>query len=108
MNILIKNVLDSLGITNFFIMKDKKFEGEHVVYNYTSSPSYYADNRKKGDNYTILLNVHLIKNIEVTKKKIIKAMNENGIKGGRVEATLKESNGYLNTAITFKAFKREE
>ena len=103
MNKLIKQALDSIGVKSFFITKES-YEGECVVYNYISSPSYYADNIKKGDKYTILLNLYSKTGIESTKTNVIKAMNSYGIRGGVAQKTIKEENGMFNTPIQFNGF----
>ena len=103
MNKLIKQALDSINMKSFFITKDN-YEGECVVYNYISSPAYYADNTKKGDKYTILLNVYSKTKIEETKSKVIKVMNAYGIRGGVAQKTMKEENGLFNTPIQFNGF----
>lgn len=105
MNKLIKQALDSIGIKSFYITKES-YEGECVVYNYISKPSYYSDNTKQGTEYTVLLNVYSKSGIETTKTKVIKAMNDNGIKGGIAQKTMKEENGLFNTPIQFNGFMR--
>lgn len=99
----IKEVLNSIGIKSFFITKEA-FNGECVVYNYTSKSLYYADNIEKAREYTILLNVYSVNDIEKTKEKIRKAMFEHGFKGGVMQKTLKENTGLFNTPILFKGY----
>lgn len=106
MDKLIKAALNSINIENFYITK-ADFKGECVVYNYISAPAGYADNRKQGNKYTILLNVYSISRVEETKAKVIKAMNKFGIKGGAAGKTLLEENGIFNTSIQFYGYKAE-
>lgn len=104
---IIGQALDSIGIENFYISKGT-YEGECAVYTYIEWPSYYADNTRKGTEYTILVNVYAAaENIESTKEKVIKALNNAGLKGGRVQEPRKEKELY-NIPISFKAFRREE
>lgn len=103
MNKLIKQALDSIPIENFFITKED-YEGECVVYNYVSTPGFYADNAKKGDKYTILVNIYCKSDVEITKTKVIKAMNNFGIKGEISERAFRE-NGLFNIPIKFKGYK---
>lgn len=107
MNKLIKQALDSIGIKSFYITKES-YEGECVVYNYISKPSYYADNKLQGTEYTILLNVYSKSKIEETKSKVINVLNAHGIRGGVSQKTMKEENGMYNTPIQFNGFMREE
>lgn len=104
MNSKIKQALESVGIKCFYIDRGTYAE-DCVVYNYISKPSYYADNTLKGTEYTVLLNVYSKSGIEATKAKVIKAMNDNGIKGGIAQKTIKEDIFY-NTAIQFAGFMR--
>ncbi len=105
MNKLIKQALDSIGINSFYITKES-YEGECVVYNYISKPSYYADNKLKGTEYTILLNVYSKSKIEETKSKVINVLNAYGIRGGVAQKTMKEEDGLFNTPIQFNRFMR--
>lgn len=102
---IIGQALDSIGLENFYISKGI-YEGECAVYTYIEFPSYYADNTRKGTEYSILINLYVsAENLESTKDKVIKVLNEAGIKGGRVQAPRKENDLY-NIPIGFKAFKR--
>jgi len=106
MNKLIKQALDSIGIKSFYITKET-YEGECVVYNYISKPSYYADNKLQGTEYTILINVYSKSKIEETKSKVISVMNTYGIRGGVAQKTMKEENGLFNTPIELNGYMRE-
>lgn len=102
---IIGQALDSIGIENFYLSKGT-YEGECAVYTYIEFPSYYADNSKQGTEYSILVNVYAeAENIESIKYKVIKALNDAGIKGGRVKEARKEKELY-NIPISFNAFKR--
>ncbi len=102
---IIGQALDSIDLENFYISKGT-YEGECAVYTYLEFPSYYADNTKQGTEYNILVNVYVAaENIESTKDKVIKALNNAGIKGGRVKEPRKEKELY-NIPISFKKFKR--
>ncbi|MBE6051600.1 MAG: hypothetical protein E7214_13375 [Clostridium sp.] len=102
---IIGQALDSINLENFYISKGT-YEGECAVYTYIEFPSYYADNTKQGTEYSILVNLYVsAENLESTKDKVIKVLNEAGIKGGRVQETRKERDLY-NVPISFKAFKR--
>lgn len=101
----IREALRKTGIKSFFIMRDEKYLGECIVYNYTSSPGYYSDNKEKSRRYTILLNVYLTSKIEGKKSKIYDAMIEAGFKGGQIQRTEKETIKelqYFNTPMMFK------
>lgn len=106
MDKLIKAALESISMENFYITK-ADHKGECVVYNYISAPFGYADNRKQGNKYTILLNVYSVSKVEETKAKVIKAMNDFGIRGGEAGKTLLEENGIFNTPIQFYGYKKE-
>ena len=102
---IIGQALDSIGLENFYISKDT-YEGECAVYTYIEFPSYYADNTRQGTEYSILVNLYVsAENLESTKDKVIKVLNEAGIKGSRVQEPRKEKDLY-NVPIGFKAFKR--
>lgn len=102
---IIGQALDSIGLENFYISKGT-YEGECAVYTYIEFPSYYADNTKQGTEYSILVNLYVsADNLESTKDKVIKILNEAGIKGGRMQEPRKEKDLY-NVPIGFKAFKR--
>ncbi|MDO5518415.1 MAG: hypothetical protein Q4F66_12750, partial [Clostridium sp.] len=91
---IIGQALDSIGIENFYLSKGT-YEGECAVYTYIEFPSYYADNSKQGTEYSILVNVYTVAdNIESTKEKVISALNNAGIKGGRVKEPRKEKELY--------------
>ena len=105
MHEIIGQALDSIGIENFYLSKGT-YEGECAVYTYIEFPSYYADNSKQGTEYSILINVYVAaENVESTKEKVIEALNNVGIKGGRVKEPRKEKELY-NIPINFKVFKR--
>ena len=106
MNKLLEQALDSINMTSFYVNKES-YSGECVVYNYISGPSYYADNMKQGEDYTILLNLYCKSGIEAKKKLIVKTLNSFGISGGRAQVPVLESTGYYNIAIQFNGFIRE-
>ena len=102
---IIGQALDSIGLENFYISKGT-YEGECAVYTYIEFPSYYADNTRQGTEYSILVNLYVsAENLESTKDKVIKVLNEAGIKGSRVQEPRKEKDLY-NVPIGFKAFIR--
>lgn len=112
MNKKIGKALSIVGLPTYFISKGVSKDKEYILFNYLSYPSLYADNSLKGTNYTILINLYCINNVEQYKSIILKAMIKNGFLGGNIEPTRIEndSNGNLiyNTAITFKAFLRAD
>ena len=112
MNKKIGKALLTIGLPVYFINKGVKKDKEYIIFNYSSYPSYYADNTLKCTNYTILINLYCISNIEQYKTNILKTMREYGFNGGNSEPTNTESdsNGNLiyNTAITFKGFLRAD
>lgn len=106
----IRRALDVVGLPNYFVTRGSN-NTECIVYNYTSTPCYYADNTLKGTEYTILLNIYTKDKVEAYKKQVLEAMRSSGFKGGNVGATVPEYNMnetdfFYNTAITFKGFKR--
>lgn len=102
---VIGQALDSIGIENFYLSKGT-YEGECAVYTYIEFPFYYADNSKQGTEYSILVNVYAAtENVESTKEKSYRALNNAEIKGGRVKEPRKEKELY-NIPISFKGFKR--
>lgn len=107
MNDLIEQALNSISIKNFYITKGT-YAGECVVYNYISAPSFYADNTKKGEEYTILINLYAKTGIEAKKALVIKTLNAFGIKGGRAQQPFKEkeTDTLYNIAISFNGFMR--
>lgn len=106
MNEVIGQVLDNASIENFYISKGA-YKGECVVYTFSSFPCEYADNEKKGTEYRILVNVYAkAENIDLLKEKVIKALNDIGIRGGRAMTPNLERDNLYNIPITFNAFKR--
>lgn len=106
MNDIIAETLDKESIENFYISKGT-FKGECAVYTFSSFPCEYADNERKGTEYRILVNVYAkANNIDILKEKVIKALNNSGIKGGRAMTPNLEKDNLYNIPITFSAFKR--
>ena len=98
---VIGQALDSINLENFYISKGI-YEGECAVYTYIEWPSYYADNTKQGNEYSILVNLYVSsENLEITKDKVIKVLNEAGIKGGRVQEPRKEKYLYFIHQLGF-------
>lgn len=112
MNKKIGQALLSVGLPVYYITKGNKKDTEYIVFNYSAYPSTYADNKLKGTNYTILINLYCTSNIEEYKDSILNIMRSNGFVGGNLEPTHTESdsNGSIiyNTAIVFKGFLRAE
>ena len=107
MNEIIAEALDNNTIENFYISKGT-FKGECAVYTFSSFPCEYADNERKGTEYRILVNVYAkAENIDSLKEKVIKALNDSGIKGGRTMTPNLEKDNLYNIPITFNAFKRK-
>lgn len=108
----IKNALQNIGIPCYFLTRGKN-NVECIVYNYISSPLYYADNTIKATRYTVLLNVYLKahRDIEQMKADILETMREYGFQGGTVATTMPETtnDGFVlfNTPITFNTFMNE-
>ena len=105
MNEIIINALDDAGIQNFYITKlNEKTNDVYVVFSHFSSPVAYADNKKGGEEYNILVNLYCKRSIEKNKNVVIDVLNAAGLKGGSCQGTIREETGYYNTAITFKYF----
>lgn len=108
----IKNALQNIGIPCYFLTRGKN-NVECIVYNYISSPLYYADNTIKATRYTVLLNVYLKANrdIEQMKADILETMREYGFQGGTMATTMPETTNdglvLFNTPITFNTFMNE-
>ncbi|MBS6601299.1 MAG: hypothetical protein KH333_09875 [Clostridium sp.] len=111
MNNIIKEVLKDIGLPNYFIEREEGID-ECIVYNYISKPSYYADNKLKGTNFTILINLYCKSNVEANKRNLLKTMRNNGFKGGNVKTTMLEGeiNGekIYNTPIIFEYYIAEK
>ena len=82
---LVKNALSDLDLPNYFItrLSDKN---ECIVYNYTATPSWSADNEEKATK---------------NKKDIIIAMQKAGFMRKSVASTVANDTGFFCTAITF-------
>ena len=54
---LVKNALSDLDLPNYFItrLSDKN---ECIVYNYTATPSWSADNEEKATKYIVMINLY--------------------------------------------------
>lgn len=98
---LIFEALQGIGLdTNYICRADEATEC--IVYNFTESPLSYADNKKIGDKYTILVNAFVKKDVVKYKQKINKAMVEAGfIEAGGAE-TQKADNDFFAIALRFK------
>ena len=106
MNEIIAEALDKEFIESFYISKGA-FKGECVVYTFSSFPCEYADNERKGTEYRILVNVYAkAENIDLLKEKVIKALNDVGIRGGRAMTPNLERDNLYNIPIAFNGFKR--
>lgn len=106
MNEIIEKALSNIdGIENFYLSRGT-YEGECIVYTYIEMPSYYADNKKQGIEYSILVNVYVkAEHIESIKEKVIKLLNDAGVKGGITQNPNPEKD-LFNIPISFKAFRR--
>lgn len=101
---IIRKALSELALKSFYITRGD-YDGECIVYNYTSTPGYYSDNSEKSRKYTILLNIYSNKNIEKTKNEVFEAMKKAGFKGGQIQKTEEEvikEVTYYNTPMIFK------
>lgn len=103
MNEKLEKILDSINIKNFYVGRGT-YKDECCVYNYMEKPAFYADNMKKGTEYTILINLYVKNDIDLKKEKLIEAMNSNGIRGGISQKPQIESNGLYNIPILFNGF----
>ena len=105
MNEIIIKALDEAGIQNFYITRlNEKTNDVYAVFTHFSDPVEYADNKKGGEEYNILVNLYCKRSIEKNKNTVIDALNKAGLKGGSCQGTIREETGYYNTAITFKYF----
>lgn len=97
---LVKNALSDMSLPNYFItrLSDKN---ECIVYNYTSTPSWSADNEEKATKYIVMINLYCKSNIEKNKKDIIIAMQKAGFMRKSVASTVANDTGFFCTAITF-------
>lgn len=109
---LVKNALKDIDIKIYSFTRSEDCEMPCIVLNYMSTPYWFADNKSKGETYTVLLNVITKSNVEKLNREVLNAMKEAGFKYGECQNTQVEYNGTqvigFNTAIKFKKFIKEE
>ena len=100
----IRKALSEVGIKSFYITRGD-YKKECIVYNYTSTSGYHADNVEKSRKYTVLLNIYSTHDIEKTKNNVFNAMINAGFKGGQIQKTeeeVRKETTYFNTPMMFK------
>lgn len=84
----------------YFIIRERENE-ECIVYNYIEIPKLMGDMEEIATQYTVLLNLYCKRNIEANKKKVLKAMLNDGFKKRLITSPILEKNGLFNTAMQF-------
>lgn len=103
----IKEALKTLSIPSYFITRAEN-PAPCIVYTYIEHPKYFSDNTEKATQYTVLLNVYCISDVENTKKNVIATMKNNGFMKTTVQATMLDDSGFFNTPIQFKICLRSD
>lgn len=103
----IKFALSELDIPNYFITRSNN-KAPCIVYNYISNPKYFSDNTEKSTQYTVLINLYSLTDIEDTKKNVLYTMKKHGFMKTTVQSTMLDDSGFFNTPIQFKICLRSD
>ncbi len=79
-----------------------------MAYNYTSRPTYFADNECKSNYFIVTVNLLINQKVEKYKRLIVDHMEAHGFIRTLTSASYLEDSGYYNTPIQFIISIRKE
>ncbi|MGL5190918.1 MAG: hypothetical protein ACRC7S_14850 [Cetobacterium sp.] len=103
----IKVALSELDIPAYFITRAEN-KAPCIVYNYIETPKYFSDNTEKSTQYTVLINLYSLTDIENSKKIVLDTMKKNDFMKTTVQSTMLDDSGFFNTPMQFKICLRSD
>ena len=96
----INEALEPLGIPYYYIERST-IVPPCIIYNYTETPTRFADDRRNGMEYNVLLNVYTNSEINKNKENVRNSMDMCGFIRKPSPGALKDDTGFYNTPLSF-------